>query len=67
MSTSSTFPAGAAIVFGGSGGIGQHVAKAFAGAGSDVAIVFRSKKDVAERVAGEIRAMGPRPVCTRPT
>lgn len=52
------FPGGAAMVFGGSGGIGQHVAKAFARAGSDVAIVYRSKQDVAERVAGEIRAAG---------
>ena len=56
--TGPTFPTGATLVFGGSGGIGQHVAKAFAGAGSDVAIVYRSKKDVAERVAGEIRAAG---------
>lgn len=52
------FPQGAAIVFGGSGGIGQHVAKAFANAGTGVAIVYRTKKDVAERVAGEIRAAG---------
>ena len=52
------FPSGAAIVFGGSGGIGQHVAKAFAAAGSDVAIVYRSKKDVAGRVAGEIGSKG---------
>ena len=54
----SDFPSGAALVFGGSGGIGQHVAKSFAAAGSDVAIVYRSKKDVAEKVAGEIRALG---------
>lgn len=52
------FPKGAALVFGGSGGIGQHLAKAFAAAGSDVAVVYRSKKDVAERVAGEISASG---------
>jgi NAD(P)-dependent dehydrogenase (short-subunit alcohol dehydrogenase family) len=52
------FPQGAALVFGGSGGIGQHVAKAFGNAGADVAIVYRSKKDVAERVAGEMRAGG---------
>ncbi len=51
------FPKGAVMVFGGSGGIGQHVARAFANAGSDVAIVYRSKKDVAERVAGEIQAL----------
>jgi 3-oxoacyl-[acyl-carrier protein] reductase len=52
------FPAGAAMVFGGSGGIGQHVARAFGAAGTDVAIVYRTKKDVAERVAAEIRAAG---------
>jgi 3-oxoacyl-[acyl-carrier protein] reductase len=52
------FPNGAAMVFGASGGIGQHVAKAFAGSGSDVAMVYRSKKDVAEKVAAEIKAMG---------
>ncbi|HUS23855.1 MAG TPA: SDR family oxidoreductase [Candidatus Binatia bacterium] len=52
------FPQGAAIVFGGSGGIGQHVAKAFARAGSDVAIVYRSKRDVADKVVAEIRALG---------
>jgi 3-oxoacyl-[acyl-carrier protein] reductase len=54
------FPGGATIVFGGSGGIGQHVAQAFGAAGSDVAIVYRSKRDVAERVAGQIRAAGRR-------
>ena len=53
-----SFAGGVALVFGGSGGIGQHLAKALAGAGADVAIVYRSKQDVAERVAGEIRAMG---------
>ncbi|MDE2436212.1 MAG: SDR family oxidoreductase [Sphingomonadales bacterium] len=52
------FPGGATIVFGGSGGIGRGVALEFAGAGSDVAVVYRSKQDVAEAVAAEIRAMG---------
>ncbi|MDD3765395.1 MAG: SDR family oxidoreductase [Nevskiales bacterium] len=56
--TTSGFAAGAVLVFGGSGGIGQGVARYFAEAGSDVAIVYRSKQDVAERVAGEIRAAG---------
>jgi 3-oxoacyl-[acyl-carrier protein] reductase len=41
------FPPGAALVFGGSGGLGQHVA-----------IVYRSKQDVAEKVAGAVRALG---------
>lgn len=52
------FPAGAALVFGGSGGIGQVVAKAFGRAGSEVAIVYRSKREVAERVRDEISALG---------
>lgn len=52
------FPAGAALVFGGSGGIGQGVALEFARAGTSVAVAYRSKADVAERVAGEIRAEG---------
>lgn len=49
------FPEGAALVFGGSGGIGQGVALEFAKAGSAVAVGYRSKADVAEKVAGEIR------------
>jgi NAD(P)-dependent dehydrogenase (short-subunit alcohol dehydrogenase family) len=52
------FPQGAVLVFGGSGGIGQIVARTFAASGADVALVYRSKKEVAERVAGEIRAAG---------
>lgn len=58
MQKPNQFPAGAVLVFGGSGGIGQGVAKHFGDAGSDVAIVYRSKKDVAERVVGEIKAAG---------
>lgn len=50
--------AGAVLVFGGSGGIGQEVAKSFGQAGSDVAIVYRSKKEVAERVAAQIAGGG---------
>lgn len=52
------FPEGATLVFGGSGGIGREVAKSFARAGSDVAVAYRSKQDVAESVAGEIRSLG---------
>ena len=56
--SSNHFPSGATLVFGGSGGIGQEVAKGFAAAGSDVALVYRSKREVAERVAGEIKSLG---------
>lgn len=52
------FPAGATIVFGGSGGIGRGVALEFAREGSDVAVVYRSKEDVARAVADEIAALG---------
>ncbi|MFP5306547.1 MAG: SDR family NAD(P)-dependent oxidoreductase [Gammaproteobacteria bacterium] len=56
--TQRVFPDGAVLVFGGSGGIGQEVAKSFGRAGSDVAIVYRSKQAVAEKVAGDIGAGG---------
>lgn len=55
---SKDFPEGAAIVFGGSGGIGKGVAVEFAKAGTDVAICYRSKKEVAEATAKTIRALG---------
>lgn len=55
---SKDFPEGVALVFGGSGGIGRAVAKTLAEAGTDVAIAYRSKQDVAETVAEEIRAGG---------
>ena len=52
------FPRGAVLVFGGSGGIGQGVALEFARAGVPVAVGYRSKADVAERVARDIRGEG---------
>lgn len=52
------FPEGAALVFGGSGGIGQGVAIEFGRAGVPVAVGYRSKAEVAERVARDIRAAG---------
>jgi NAD(P)-dependent dehydrogenase (short-subunit alcohol dehydrogenase family) len=52
------FPEGAVAVFGASGGIGKGVALEFAKAGSDVAVFFRSKQEVAEALAGEVRRLG---------
>lgn len=52
------FPNGAVLVFGGSGGIGQEVAKSFGQAGSNVAVTYRSKQSVAEKVVSEISANG---------
>ncbi|KVL40797.1 hypothetical protein WS97_04820 [Burkholderia territorii] len=52
------FPPGAVLVFGGSGGIGQGVALEFARAGVPVAPGYRSKADVAERVARDLHDTG---------
>ena len=52
------FPDGAAIVFGATGGIGRFVCLELARAGSDVAIVWRSKKEAARELAAEIEALG---------
>ena len=52
------FPAGATLVFGGSGGIGRSVAQCFAEAGTDVAIGYHSKAHAAQSLAGEIEALG---------
>lgn len=52
------FPDGAAMIFGGSGGIGRGVAESFARAGTDVAIVYNSKRDVAEQLRETLSAIG---------
>jgi NAD(P)-dependent dehydrogenase (short-subunit alcohol dehydrogenase family) len=52
------FPEGAVLVVGGSGGVGQAVCREFARAGTDVALTYRSKHDVAELVAADVRALG---------
>ena len=55
---SQDFPAGAALIFGGSGGIGSAVARCFGAAGADVAIAYRSREAVASEVAASIEAAG---------
>lgn len=52
------FPEGAVIIFGGSGGIGKGSAIEFAKAGSDVAIVYYSKKEVADATVKELEELG---------
>ena len=47
------FPDGAALIVGGSGGIGRAVAKCFAEAGCDIAVTYRRKADVAAEGAAE--------------
>ena len=54
----SDFPEGASIVFGATGGIGRVVCLELAKAGSDVAVLWRSKENLAEELANEIRGLG---------
>jgi NAD(P)-dependent dehydrogenase (short-subunit alcohol dehydrogenase family) len=54
------FPDGAAIVIGGSGGIGRAVCRAFAKAGADIAFTYRSNEQAAHKLSGEIEAAGRR-------
>lgn len=56
--TDRNFPDGAVLVVGGSGGVGQAVCLEFARAGTDVALTYHRKKDVAEKVAAQIQALG---------
>ncbi len=46
------------MIVGGSGGIGQHVCREFANAGSDVALTYHSKRDIASELAEELRELG---------
>ena len=56
--TEKNFPDGAVLVVGGSGGVGQAVCLEFARAGTDVALTYHKKKDVAEKVAAQVQALG---------
>ncbi|HTC14698.1 MAG TPA: SDR family oxidoreductase [Steroidobacteraceae bacterium] len=56
--TEAVFPAGAALVIGGSGGVGQAVCREFARAGTNVAITYQKKREVAEQLAVELRGLG---------
>jgi 3-oxoacyl-[acyl-carrier protein] reductase len=56
--TDKTFPDGAVLVVGGSGGVGQAVCLEFARAGTDVALTYHKKREVAEKVAAQVRALG---------
>ena len=52
------FPSGAVLVVGGSGGVGRAVCLEFARAGTDVALTYHHRREVALEVAEGIRALG---------
>jgi NAD(P)-dependent dehydrogenase (short-subunit alcohol dehydrogenase family) len=54
------FPQGAAVVIGGSGGIGQGICERLAARGCDVALTYRSNAQVAESTAVALRTRGVR-------
>ena len=62
MDDFSEFP-GAALVVGGSGGIGRTVVRLLARRGSDVAITWRSGQEAAERLGEEASTYGARVSC----
>jgi len=54
------FPAGAALVVGGSGGLGDAICRTLAGQGSDVALTYRGSKEVADVIAQALTDTGRR-------
>jgi len=54
-----------ALVTGGNRGIGAAISLALSGAGCDVAVNFRSRAEEAEKICGEIRAMGRRAIAVQ--
>lgn len=53
-----SYPNGCAIIFGATGGIGRFVAEEFAKAGVPIAIMWRSKREVAEELQGVAQSYG---------
>src|SRR5262249_19303927 len=56
--TMNDFTGRAALVTGGSRGVGRAIALEFAARGADVAIIYKSRRDSADAVAAEIAAHG---------
>ena len=58
LAESQTFPPGAALVIGGSGGIGQGICEALARIGSNVALTYRNNRQAAETTVSMVEALG---------
>ena len=59
------FPAGAALVVGGSGGLGDAICRTLAAQGSDVALTYHGNQDAAETVARAVTDAGRRAAALR--
>ncbi|WP_299943963.1 SDR family oxidoreductase [uncultured Microbulbifer sp.] len=51
------FPSGAALIYGGSGGLGSSCAERIAAYGSDIAITYRSNVEKARQLSEQIKSM----------
>ncbi len=56
--SSAKFPSGAALVVGGSGGLGAGIARRIAAYGSDVALTYNTRRERGEALASELRTDG---------
>ena len=52
------YPAGCAIIFGGSGGLGQATAGLMAQRGSDILVTYRSRAEESRKLVEQLRGMG---------
>jgi 3-oxoacyl-[acyl-carrier protein] reductase len=52
------FPKGAALIFGGTGGVGQGVCREFARAGTDVALTYHRNREGADGLVKELTELG---------
>ncbi|UZW57032.1 SDR family oxidoreductase [Sphingobium sp. JS3065] len=59
------FSKGAALVYGGSGGIGAEICRSLAASGSNVVLTYFSKSTAADEVVKEIEAMGRKAVAVQ--
>lgn len=63
--TAQRFGSGAAVVAGGSGGIGAAICKTLAEMGSDVALTYRNGEDRANAVVKEVEALGRKAIAVK--
>ena len=60
MADDELYPAGAAIIFGATGGLGEAIALALARAGSEVAVIWRSSEERATKLCAQLEESGVR-------